>query len=162
MRIDNAAVRKCLKEFDFKTLFREQLGWDNHQAQLDIPVGDQTVCLTALAQKRGFVAFICPTIPDRATRLKIDHQITKSAHEHFVIYSNKASGQQVWQWVRREPGKPLASRDHRFDVRQTGDPLIQRLDQIAISLEEEEKITVVDVAGRARAAFDFDKVTKKF
>jgi hypothetical protein len=125
-------------------------------------VGDQTVCLTALAQKRGFVAFICPTIPDRATRLKIDHQITKSAHEHFVIYSNQASGQQVWQWVRREPGKPLASRDHRFDVRQTGDPLIQRLDQIAISLEEEEKITVVDVAGRARAAFDVDKVTKKF
>lgn len=162
MKIDVAAVRKCLKSFDFQTLFREHLGWDNHQAQLDIPVDGTTVRLNALAQKRGFVAFLCPSIPDRATRLKIDHQITKSAREHFVIYADQPAGQQVWQWVRREQGKPLASRDHRFDATQSGDPLIQRLDQIAVSLDEEEKITVVDVAGRARAAFDVDKVTKKF
>ncbi len=162
MKIDVPAVRKCLKSFDFKTLFREHLGWDNHQMQLDIPVGDNTIRLTAVAQKRGFVAFICSTIPDRPTRLKIDHQVTKSVREHFIIYTDKTAGQQVWQWVRREPGKPLASRDHRFDASQSGDPLIQRLDQIAVSLDEEEKITVVDVAGRARAAFDVDKVTKKF
>ena len=56
----------------------------------------------------------------------------------------------------------MASRDHRFDASQSGDPLIQRLDQIAVSMEEEESITVVDVAGSARAAFDVDKVTKKF
>lgn len=163
MKIDVPAVRKCLKSFDFKTLFREQLGWDNHHAQLDIPVNGQTVSLFAIAQKRGFVAFICDShIPDRATRLKIDHQITKSAREHFVIYADKAAGQQVWQWVRREPGKPLASRDHRFDIHQSGDFLTQRLDQIAVDMEEEEIITVVDVAGRARAAFDMDKVTKRF
>ncbi|HCS76769.1 MAG TPA: SAM-dependent methyltransferase [Syntrophaceae bacterium] len=163
MKIDVPAVRKCLKQFDFKTLFREHLGWDNHHAQLDIPVNGQTVSLCAIAQKRGFVAFICDShIPDRATRLKIDHQITKSAREHFVIYADKAAGQQVWQWVRREPGKPLASRDHRFDIRQSGDFLTQRLNQIAVDMEEEENITVVDVAGRARAAFDVDKVTKRF
>jgi hypothetical protein len=28
-----------------------------------------------------------------------------------------------------------------------------------LSLDEEERITVVDVAGRARAAFDVDRVT---
>ena len=28
MRIDAAAIRKCLKSFDFKKLFREHLGWD--------------------------------------------------------------------------------------------------------------------------------------
>jgi len=64
--------------------------------------------------------------------------------------------------VRREQGKPMASRDHRFDIRQTGDPLIQRLDQIAVDMEEEDILTVVDVAVRARAAFDLDKVTKRF
>lgn len=162
MKIDVAAVRQCLKSFDFKTLFREYLGWDNHHAQLDIPVDGQIVRLTALAQKRGFVAFLCSSIPDRGTRLKLDHQITKFAREHFVVYADQPAGQQVWQWVRREQGKPLASRDHRFDASQSGDPLIHRLDQIAVSLDEEEKITVVDVAGRARAAFDVDKVTKKF
>ncbi|TVR63385.1 MAG: SAM-dependent methyltransferase, partial [Candidatus Competibacteraceae bacterium] len=162
MKIDTAAVRHCLKSFDFKTLFREHLGWDHHQARLAIALGDVTHALTAVAQKRGFVAFICPSIPDRATRLKIDRQVTQSAREHFVIYVDPPAGQQVWQWVRREPGQPLASRDHRFDASQSGDALIQRLEQIAVSLDEEEQITVVDVAGRARAAFDVDKVTRKF
>ena len=97
MKFDVAAVRKCLKSFDFKTLFREHLGWDNHEGYLDIPVDGNTVRLSAVAQKRGFVAFVCSSIPDRATRLKIDHQITKSAREHFVIYADQSSGQQVWQ-----------------------------------------------------------------
>jgi len=163
MIINVAEVRLCLKSFDFKNLFREHLGWDNHNAQLEIPVNNETISLNAIAQKRGFVAFVCEGhIPERATRLKIDHQITKSAREHFVIYADKAKGQQVWQWVRREQGKPLASREHRFDTRQSGDPLIQRLAQIAVDMEEEENITIVDVAGKARAAFDVDKVTKKF
>lgn len=163
MRINGADVRQCLKLFDFKTLFREHLGWDNYQAVLEIPVDGRTISLNAIAQKRGFVAFVCDgPIPDRAVRLKIDHQTTKSVHEHFVIYADRDAGQQVWQWVRRELGRPLASRDHRFDIRQSGDPLIQRLDQIAVSLDEEEQITVVDVAGRARAAFDVDRITKRF
>ncbi|ASV74149.1 hypothetical protein THTE_1547 [Thermogutta terrifontis] len=162
MKFDVAAVRQCLKSFDFKTLFREHLGWDNHHATLDVSVEGNVYRLTAVAQKRGFVAFLCPTIPDRATRLKIDQRVTKSVREHFVIYTDEKAGEQVWHWVRREPGKPLASRDHRFHIQQTGDPLIQRLNQIAVSLEEEEQITVVDIAGRARAAFDVDKVTKRF
>lgn len=29
MKIAVGEVRKCLKSFDFKTLFREHLGWDN-------------------------------------------------------------------------------------------------------------------------------------
>jgi hypothetical protein len=162
MKFDVDAVRNCLKSFDFQTLFREHLGWDNHNQRLEVAVGNQTYALTAVAQKRGFVAFTCPAIPDRATRLKIDNHVTRSAREHFVIYVDRPGGQQVWHWVRREPGKPLASRDHRFYVSQSGDPLIQRLNQIAVSLDEEERITVVDVAGRARAAFDVDRVTRRF
>ena len=162
MKIEVAAVRRCLKAFDFKTLFREHLGWDNYEAQLEVPVDHGAVSLKAIAHKRGFVAFLCPSIPDRRTRLKIDHQVTKSAREHFVIYSDEASGRQVWQWVRRETGKPLASRDHRFDISQSGDPLIQRLDQIAVSLDEEEDLTLPEITGRIRAALDVDKITKKF
>ena len=76
MKIDVPAVRKCLKSFDFTTLFREHLGWDKHQAQLDVPVDGNTVRLSAVAQKRGFVAYVYPSIPERAIRLKIDHQVT--------------------------------------------------------------------------------------
>jgi len=162
VKIDAKSVRICLKAFDFSKLFREYLGWDNHAARLDIPIGNDMFCLTAVAQKRGFAAFVCTGIPDRPVRLKIDHKVTQSVREHFVIYADRQSGRQVWHWVRREPGQPLASRDHRFDVSQSGDSLIQRLDQIAVSMDEEESITVVDVAGRVRAALDVDRITKKF
>src|SRR5262245_59475232 len=122
MKIDVASVRRCLKSFDFPTLFREHLGWDNYRGTLEVQVDGETVELAAIAEKRGIVAYTCSSIPDRATRLKIDHQVTKSSREHFVIYSDQRAGRQVWQWVRREAGKPLASRDHRFDVSQSGDP----------------------------------------
>ena len=160
--IDFSAARNCLKAFDFATLFREHLGWDNHKAGLDITLNGTEYTLKAVAQKRGVIAFVYPHIPDRSIRLKLDHQITKSAREHFVIYTDQKAGVQLWHWVRREPGKPLASRDHRFDVRRSGDALLQRLDQIAVSMEEEEHITLVDVTGGLRAAFDVDKVTKRF
>jgi hypothetical protein len=162
MNFDVAAVRKCLKSFDFATLFREHLGWDKHQARLDVPVDGAFVELTAIAQKRGFAAYRCDSIPDRAARLKIDHQVTKTAREHFIVYADQAAGQQVWQWVRRETGRPLASRDHRFNVSQPGDALIQRLAQIAVSMAEEEQLTLFDVTDKAKSAFDVDKVTKKF
>ena len=105
MKIDFAAVRRCLKSFDFGTLFREHLGWDRHQARLDIPIEDGVISLQAIAQKRGFVAFVCDAIPDRATRMKVDRQVTKSNREHFIIYASEPTGVQIWQWVRREAGR---------------------------------------------------------
>lgn len=162
MNIDVAAVRKCLKTFDFSTLFREQLGWDRHQAELDIPIGNTTFTLHAVAQKRGFTAFHCETVPDRPIRLRIDHQVTKSSREHFIIYSDKASGRQVWQWVRRESGKPIACREHRFDVQASGEALIQRISEIAVPMDEEEAFTLIQASTKVRKAFDVDKVTKKF
>ncbi|HOI82529.1 MAG TPA: hypothetical protein PLK59_09605 [Synergistales bacterium] len=162
MQVNVAEARKCLRDFNLQTLFREHLGWDNCRTRVDVTVGDYSITLVGVAQKRGFTAFSCSSIPDRAMRLKIDHQVARSSREHLIIYSDQDKGQQIWQWIRREPGLPMASRELRFDINQSGDLLIQRLEQIAVSLEEEENITVVDVVGRARAAFDVDKVTKRF
>ena len=162
MKINPSTTKHLLKAFDFQTLFREQLGWDNHHMQLEIAVDGETIPLHAVAEKRGFVAYVCPTIPDRATRLKLDRRVTKFSHEHFIIYTDQPTGRQVWQWVRHEPGKPMASREHRFDTTQSGDSLIHRLEKIAVTMEEEENINIVGVAARARAAFDVDKVTKRF
>ncbi|MGE3344316.1 MAG: DNA methyltransferase [Vicinamibacterales bacterium] len=162
MKLNAAAVRACLRAFDFDKLFREHLGWDKHQASLAVTADGQTFNLSAVAQKRGFVAYLCGVLPDRHVRLKIDRQVTKSSKEHFVIYCDQASGHQVWHWVRREAGKPAASRDHRFEASQSGDRLIQRLEQIAVNLDEEDSFTLVDATAGARAAFDVDRVTKRF
>ena len=54
-------VRQLLKEFDFVALFREKLGWDTHNAPLEIQLDGQPQKLQAVAQKRGMVALRCPT-----------------------------------------------------------------------------------------------------
>ena len=102
------------------------------------------------------------TIPDYATRQKIQREAAKSVHEHLIIYTDAEKTTQIWQWVKREQGKPLACREHRYHSEQSGESLIQKLEAIAFSLEEEEGLTLPDVTGRVRAAFDVEPVTKKF
>ncbi len=36
--LDTARVRHYLKEFDFESLFIEELGWDNYSTNLDVEI----------------------------------------------------------------------------------------------------------------------------
>jgi hypothetical protein len=160
-------VRQFLKEFDFPSLFREELGWDMHSAPLEIQLDGQTKKLQAVAHKRGMVALHCPTsaggrLPEYSVRRKIEQQVAKAAHEHLIIFTDAAQTTQIWQWVKREPGKPAACREHTFHILQTGDALIQKLEAIAFTLAEEETLVLGNVTRRARAGFDVERVTKRF
>src|SRR5919108_2080814 len=53
-------------------------------------------------------------------------------------------------------------REHPYHRNQSGDALIQKLQDLVFTLEEEEKITIVEVTGRIRAAFNVERVTKRF
>ncbi len=164
----NAAhARQLLRNFDFRALFIEELGWDRHNAPLDIVALGSPITLSALAQKRGMVAYHCPTpkgqpLPDYAQRRKIEHQVAKAAHEHLIVFTDLAKTTQIWQWVKREPGKPAACREHTFHPSQPGDALLQKLQAIAFTLDEEETLSLTDVTRRARAGFDVERVTKRF
>lgn len=162
MRLEDC--RNWLKTFNFKDLFIEGLGWDNHSLNKSFPIDDDgnEVQLSAIAQKRGLVAFASNTIPDSKVRLKINRQLTKLNREHFVIYTNQKAGKQVWYWVRHEQGKPLSAREHHFDIKQNGDALIQKLNLIKVSMADEEKIDLTEMAGKTKKAFDVEKVTKRF
>jgi len=129
-----------------------------------VEVDEQRFTLQAVAEKRGVVAFTCSvgTIPPYATRRKIERQVARSLREHFIIYVDGERTEQIWQWVRREIGRPLASREHHYTIQQPGDSLIQKLQTIAVRFEEEETLTLVDVTGRVRAAFNVERATKKF
>jgi hypothetical protein len=164
MILDTARTRRYLKEFDFESLFIEELGWDHYTTSLDVEVDEQRFTLQAVAEKRGVVAFICAvgTIPPYATRRKIDGQVARSFREHFIIYVDGERTEQIWQWVRREIGRPLASREHHYTIQQPGDSLIQKLQTIAFSFEEEETLILVDVTGRVRAAFNVEHATRRF
>ena len=96
-------------------------------------------------------------------RRKIERQVARSVHEHLIIYTDRSNTTQIWQWVKREPGKPEQCRELPYHpTRQEGEALIQSLDAIAFSLDEEEGIGIVDVTSRVRAAFDVERVTRRF
>jgi hypothetical protein len=67
---------------------------DRHRATLRVTTKSGDVALKEFAQKRGFAAFLCEAgsdgrIPDRAVRAQIDREVTKSAPEHIIVYTNK-------------------------------------------------------------------------
>ena len=168
MRINRDRVRQLLQDFELKTLFIEELGWDRYSETLPTRINEEVFLMTTVAQKRGMVAFTYSAppenvIPDYATRRKIEREVAKSVREHLIIYSDHAKTAHIWQWVKREIGKPDACREHRHWTEQPADSLIEKLDQIAISMEEEEAgLTLIDVLGNLQSAFDVETVTKRF
>lgn len=166
MPLDRKRCRPLLQSFDFRNLFIEELGWDTHKATLDIPLKDGGARLVSISHKRGFVAWNCATpvggkFPDSATRRRIEREATKAAHEHLIIFTDAKKTRQVWQWVRREPGKPLRVREIDWQSGQSGEIILQKLDPLFISFDDEEALTLLDVTGRARTNVD-ERVTKKF
>ncbi len=167
MPLNTSRARQQLRDFAFRPLFIEELGWDQHQASLEIPLNGRRVILEAFAQKRGMVAYQCRDpdwqgLPDYALRRKIEHQVAKTAHEHLIIFIDDPQTTQIWQWVKREPGKPTACREHTYHKSQPGDALLQKLQAIAFTLDEEDTLSLTDVTRRARAGFDVERVTKRF
>ncbi|MBX4912017.1 MULTISPECIES: DNA methyltransferase [Rhizobium] len=162
---DNA--RKLLEQFDFAKLFTEELGWDRHNADLSVPIGGVTFVLRAVAEKRGMVAWVCHApsghqIPDRTARKKIETQVAKTTLEHLIIFTDEKRAEQTWSWARRETGKPVSMPEHFWYASSGNRGFLQKIEAIAFSLAEEKILTLFDVTARARAAFDVERVTKRF
>ena len=171
MNIDTSRVRDCLKRFDFKNLFVEELGWNIcNNRPVDVQVDTQTFCLTPFAEQGGMVIYVGEspedgTIPPSNIRRVIETRITKLTHEHMIVFVNKERTRSVWQWVRRQQGKQTAAREHTYYKGQPGDSLLQKLAGIAFSiddLDEEGRVAIAEVTGRVTKAFDVEKVTRRF
>lgn len=164
MHLDGERMRHYLASGRFDDLFIEELGWDALQgADEPYQVDEATHTFTLVAQKRGVAVLACEgPLPDHDTRRKLERLVNRRYAEHLIVYHDPDAGEQVWQWMRREPGKPLASREVRYSDAKTGEALRQRLESLAVSLDEEGDLTLLGVSGMLQAAFDVDKVTKKF
>ena len=167
MDFNAAGARQLLARFDFVKLFVDELGWDRHSAALPIDISGTSYGLKAIAEKRGMVAWLCDSpesqsIPDRATRKKIEHQVAKTTLEHLIIFTDAKRAEQIWCWARREIGKPASLPEHFWYASSGNRGFLQKLEAIAFSLKEEEGLTLPDVTARARTAFDVERVTKRF
>ncbi|MBK7377855.1 MAG: Eco57I restriction-modification methylase domain-containing protein [Ignavibacteriales bacterium] len=159
---------QLIKSASFKELFNE-LGWENLSLSVPISIDDEKFNLNAVAEKRGFVIFVCSPdtngkIPLSSIRKKIDQRITKLYYEHLIIYKDKENFQQIWQLVLRESDKPIVVRETPYFSTQQPELLFQKLRGLFISLDEEDKVTIADVRSNVREQFNTnaEKVTKKF
>ena len=165
--LDRARVKQYLDNFDLRALFTQELGWDHGGSDTEVTVKDRAYTLQAVAQKRGFVVYLYfaqpgADFPDHPIRQQIERAVAKEVREHIIIFCPHDSSAQYWLWVKREPGRPERSRTHIHHSGQSGEPLIQKLEGIVFTLDEEADITIVDPTSRVRAAFDVEKVTKRF
>lgn len=167
MNINRKSITKLLDNFQFQDLFIEELGWDycDDETPINISVEEQIFTLTPIAHKRNLVVYQCllenQSIPLSSIRKKLDREINKYAREHFIIYASISEQKQVWQWVKRETNQPLATRTVTYSHNKKED-LLQKLELVSISLEEEEQLSLIDIKSRVKKAFDVEKVTKQF
>ena len=165
--LDRDRIKRHLENFDLCSLFIEVLGWDHGGTNTEATVEGRTFALEAVAHKRGmvvyqYVADSVDAFPDYPTRQKIERKVVKTVREHLIVYAPYDRSALYWQWVKREPSRPDRTRHHIYHLGQSGEALIQKLEQIAFTLDEEDDLSIVDISSRVRAAFDVDKVTKGF
>ena len=169
MPIATEDLRGYLQDFNFEGLFIEGLGWDHFQARpLQIKVDETVYRLKPAAEKAGFAVYVCDPDPDGSVpsykaQQKIEHQVAKIAFEHLIVFVDAEQSRQVWQWVKREPGKSPKPNRWDYGKGQPGDSLLVPLRALRFDLSDEAAgIGISDVTGRARRAFDVEKVTKQF
>lgn len=154
-----------LLSFDLKTLFNE-LGWDHFTNQLPIAVNEELFLLKGIAEKKGFVIMQCESakIPVSNIRKQIEGKLASSHFEHLVIYTDQSKTQQIWQLAIKEENKPRQVREIIWHSNQDSEILFQRLRNLLFTLDEEEKITIIDVKQRISENFarNIEQVTKKF
>ena len=166
--IDKTRFNQLIKNFQFKELFNE-LGWDSVRKKEQIAVENELYNLEAVAEKKGLVVFACfpgnnGKIPDYHIRKKIDSAVTKLYFEHLIIFCDLSQKHQIWQLVVREQGKPTAVRETNYYTQQEPELLFQKLKGLFFSIDDEEKISIVDVKSLIQEQFNAnaEKVTKQF
>ena len=168
MPVSIEELRPHLQAFDFPRLFVEGLGWDHYVTEpFVVRINERDYALNPIAEKAGFAVYECDSsvdnnVPQYPVRRKIESEVAKRTFEHLIIFTDPGRKAQVWQWVRRESGKPAACREYAVTTGASGDHLLQRIQPLFVSLDEEPSLNIALVASRVRAALDVEKVTKRF
>ncbi|MDI6627155.1 MAG: class I SAM-dependent DNA methyltransferase [Rhodococcus sp. (in: high G+C Gram-positive bacteria)] len=143
---------------DFRTLFIDELGWDNpDQSDRAIDIDGQPFTLHQVAGYKGLRIWHCPELPPRKVQRQIDVIVGQDNHERLVIFSNDIK--QEWRWPRRaqlgSANAKLLAHEHLVGDRTTH--LAQRLQ--AVELDFDEDISLVALLEKMRGAFDHEAET---
>lgn len=168
MALSKKEFTRYIREFKFKELFND-MGWNNDKTSQPITVDSLVFTLNGIAEKSGFKILICKPnadglIPEYPIRRKIEAKVTKLFQEHLIIFVDAKNQEQIWQLVVRQTGRPAKATETRYHITQDPELLFQRASGIFFELDEEEKITIVDVTQRITENFhqNNERVTKQF
>jgi hypothetical protein len=129
MTIQFERTRDYLKQFDFRKLFVEELGWSQPTARkpVDFSVKESSFIRRPIAELGGVVVFEIEAadgkLPDAKLRLAVQKEVSKHYHENLLIFVDSDRTQSLWYWVKRQDGK-LFARDHLYLKGQPGDLFI--------------------------------------
>ncbi|SDX78254.1 hypothetical protein SAMN05421644_11325 [Allochromatium warmingii] len=161
-------LRNHIQNFDFKSLFIEELGWSrvSGESSLTITAHQTEWVITCIAELSGVVVFLVDGLPDRDGRLAIYKELSNIAHENLVIFVDQVTAptQSLWLWVKRE-GKKVFPREHLYVQGQPGDLFMSKISAIIVDInefDESGQFPLAQLVERMQAALDVERVTKKF
>ena len=168
LNIEN--TRNLLQQFEFRTLFVEELGWSNPSIKKtqSLFLNGFAFELQHIAQLGGAVVVEVTSgngeIPDAKTRAAIHKEFSKQHLEHLLIFLNKKRTQSLWYWVKREEKKNIP-RDHVYVKGQPGDLFLSKLSSMVIDIgafDEHGEVSIVEAVQRLKRALDVEATTKSF
>ncbi len=172
MALNRNRARQLLNDFDFGTLFVQEMGWGSAPDGQVYPIDGTNYMRRLIAEMSGVsVLEIFPTapdgtLPDRGVSDKIHSQIAKLSHENVIIFldDDRNRSKSMMYWVKREDGKRRPRRHHYFKG-QPGDLFMSKIDSMVIEMDElreDGTMPISAVTNRLAAALDIERVTKRF
>lgn len=160
-------ITSCLRNGALRELFIEHLGWDRVRGHMAVEIDGDRFDLEQVAHKRGFLV-VRLTINRARGQTKrlvrgVQVQVARVAHEHLLIVQDERSDVQVWAWAYRDGSNGrLKHRLHPLFTDRIPPRLVERIERLSVSLDEEERITLFDVVRRADEAMDAEADEKIF
>ena len=169
MSLNLKRSRQYLQDFNFQGLFIEELGWSNPPSNNYVPfeVESQTFSRYSIAELGGVIVLEITAedgkIPHSNLRDKVYKEISKLYLEHLLVFLDKEKTQSLWYWVKRDANKQY-KRDHLYIKGQPGDLFLSKLGGLVVDITEfeQQSVTVFNTVQKLKAAFDVEKITKKF
>ena len=157
----------CLREHLFPALFIGNLGWDRASGSRTVTAEGRSLTFQVIAHKRGLQVFWCSTdrvvLCNRGLLRKFQNLLTRTSHEHIILFSSEEPRKQVWQWaVQMSDGRKVRHREHPFFSASPPPGFLERLAQMRFSLDEEEGVSLVDALDRVRRVLDANAEFKLF
>ncbi len=153
--MDSSSLLALVDRLELRDLFVDHLGWSNpDQGDLSVEVDDGTHRLTQVAGFKGLRVWLHDGLPSRSIQRQIDQAVGTRNLERLVIFADEHN--QAWRWPRRAQmgGANAKLVLHHHVVGQTDARLSEQLASIEIGFDED--ITLVELLGRMRVAFDME------